>query len=127
MKKAITYWRDEAQEALQVAEHLFEKRDYSYALFFGHLAVEKIMKALYVARKNEQAPAVHNLVRLAEAAEIALDAPRKEALIKITTFNLEARYPDETRSFRKKCTEDFTRVELEKINEVFQWLSRLIP
>ncbi|OPY05728.1 MAG: HEPN domain protein [Syntrophaceae bacterium PtaB.Bin038] len=127
MKKAITYWRDEAKEALQVSEHLFEKRDYSYALFFGHLAVEKILKALYVAKKNEQAPPIHNLVRLAEAAEIALEEPRKDALIKITTFNLEARYPDETRSFRKKCTEDFTRAELENITEVFQWLSRLIP
>jgi HEPN domain-containing protein len=127
VKKAITYWRDEAKEALQVSEHLFEKRDYSYALFFGHLAVEKILKALYVAKKNEQAPPIHNLVRLAEAAEIALEEPRKDALIKITTFNLEARYPDETRSFRKKCTEDFTRAELENITEVFQWLSRLIP
>lgn len=127
MKRAITYWREEAQEALQVAGHLFEMRDYSYALFFGHLAVEKILKALYVVKKNEQAPPIHNLVRLAEAAGIALDAPGKEALIKITTFNLEARYPDETRSFRKKCTEDFTRVELEKIKEVYQWLSRLIP
>lgn len=51
----------------------------------------------------------------------------QDALIKITTFNLEARYPDETRSVRKKCTEDFARVEHEKINEVYSWLSRLIP
>ena len=62
--------------------------------------------------------------RCGEAGE-ALQA--QDALIKITTFNLEARYPDETRSVRKKCTEDFARVEHEKINEVYSWLSRLIP
>ena len=38
------YWMDEAQEALDVTEHLFEKKDYSYALFFGHLAMEKNLK-----------------------------------------------------------------------------------
>ncbi|MEA2085314.1 MAG: AAA family ATPase [Thermodesulfobacteriota bacterium] len=32
----------------------FDKKDYSYALFFGHLAVEKLIKALYV--KNTEVP-----------------------------------------------------------------------
>jgi HEPN domain-containing protein len=40
------YWTDEAQEALNVAGHLFEKQDFSYAPFFGHLALEKLLKAL---------------------------------------------------------------------------------
>lgn len=46
------YWFDEAEEALTVLNHLFEKGDYSYALFFGHLAVEKMLKAVYVSRKK---------------------------------------------------------------------------
>ena len=46
----VEYWLSEAAEALQVADHLVEKGDYSYALFFGHLAVEKALKALYVQR-----------------------------------------------------------------------------
>jgi HEPN domain-containing protein len=127
VKRAITYWHEEAKEALQVADHLYEKQDYSYALFFGHLAIEKMLKALYVARRNEQAPPVHNLVRLAEVAGLAMDSQRKESLVRITTFNLEARYPDESRNFRKKCTEEFTRLELTRIKEVFQWLNNMIP
>ena len=47
-----SYWISEAEEALMVANHLFEKKDYSYALFFGHLAVEKISKAVYVQNKK---------------------------------------------------------------------------
>ena len=43
-----SYWISEADEALTVAEHLFDKKDYSYALFFGHLAIEKILKSIYV-------------------------------------------------------------------------------
>ena len=48
MDEVSRYWVDEAEEALAVLEHLFEKGDYSYALFFGHLAIEKMLKGLYV-------------------------------------------------------------------------------
>jgi HEPN domain-containing protein len=122
MQKTIDYWLEEAEEALKVADHLFEKKDFSYSLFFGHLAVEKIIKAIYVHKKNEHAPQIHNLLRLAEQAGIAMSAEQKEALIIITAFNLESRYPDEKRSFRIKCTEQYTKVELEKIRRIIKWL-----
>lgn len=48
IQRVKKYWVDEAGEALKVAGHLFEKQDFSYALFFGHLALEKLLKALYV-------------------------------------------------------------------------------
>ena len=38
-----SYWITEAKEALTAADHLLEKGDYSYALFFGHLSVEKLL------------------------------------------------------------------------------------
>ena len=48
-EQVTSYWLTEANESLQVAEHLTEKGDYSYALFFGHLAIEKALKAIYAA------------------------------------------------------------------------------
>ncbi|PKL51559.1 MAG: DNA-binding protein [Nitrospira bacterium HGW-Nitrospira-1] len=124
--KVRDFWMEEAAEALQAAWHLHEKKDYSYALFFGHLAVEKILKALYAVRKGEQSPYIHNLVRLAALSDIPLSSGQKMLLIQITDFNLEARYPDEKRSFRKKCTEDFTKDMLNKTEEVFQWLKSML-
>ncbi|MDD5171024.1 MAG: HEPN domain-containing protein [Syntrophales bacterium] len=126
MQKTIDYWREEAEEAMQVAEHLFEKKDYSYALFFGHLAVEKMLKAIYVMKKGEHAPHIHNLLRLAEHSGLLLLQKQKDALIRITAFNLESRYPDEKRSFRNKCDELFTSSELARIAEVFQWLKSIL-
>lgn len=127
IEKVKNYWAEEATEALQVAWHLFEKKDYSYALFFGHLAIEKILKAIYVSEKKEHAPYIHNLVKLAEITNIQLTKAQKEKLIEITTFNLESRYPDERRSFRSKCTQDFTSSELNKTEEIFNWLkSKLV-
>ncbi|HCC69055.1 MAG TPA: DNA-binding protein [Nitrospiraceae bacterium] len=126
IQKVKDYWLEEAEDALRVMQHLFEKGDYSYALFFGHLAVEKILKAVYVIRKGEHAPYLHDLEKLAKHSTIPLTSEQKRLLIQITNFNIEARYPDEKRSFRKKCTEDFTKEMLNKIEEVFQWLKSMI-
>ena len=120
------YWISEAEEALTVSEHLFENQDYSYALFFGHLAIEKIIKALYVDHKKEHAPPIHNLQRLAKLAEIPLDEKRNETLVLISAFNIEARYPDLKRSFRKKCTREYTRHQMHAIKEIFQWLKEML-
>ena len=120
------YWMEEASEALNVAWHLYEKNDYSYALFFGHLAIEKLFKALHVVRKGEHAPYIHNLQRLAEIIGIDVTEEQEESLTRITRFNLEARYPDQKRNFRKMCTKEFTKNELDQIQEMFTWLKSML-
>jgi hypothetical protein len=45
LKGSTQYWAMDAEEALQIADHLIEKSDFSYALFFGHIAIEKILKS----------------------------------------------------------------------------------
>lgn len=121
-KEIIDFWASEAEESLDVAKHLFEKKDYSYSLFFGHLSVEKMIKAVLVKNTNQPAPRSHNLLRLAKEAQIEITDEQKHALIRITAFNLEARYPDYKKEFRKKCTRQFTAMELQKAEEVFVWL-----
>jgi HEPN domain-containing protein len=121
----IDYWNSEAEESLQVAKHLFDKKDYSYALFFGHLALEKLLKAIYVDRKDENVPRVHNLARIAKAANLNVTEDILADLIRITAFNLEARYPDYQKQFRKKCSKEFTKKELDRIDEIFKWLKSI--
>jgi HEPN domain-containing protein len=104
----VAFWTTEAEESLVVAYHLVAKADYSYALFFGHLALEKMLKALYVFRQKQHAPPLHNLLRLARAAELEVDEAAAGQLTTITAFNLEARYPDLKRSFRLVCTPEYT-------------------
>ena len=61
-KLSIQYWLESAEEDWRVSTHLFEESDYHYSLFFGHLTIEKILKAIYVARGNENPPYTHRLV-----------------------------------------------------------------
>ena len=74
---------------------------------------EKLLKAVYTQRLCEHAPPIHNLLRLAKAAGIEPDKDQTEALIAITAFNIESRYPDVKRSFRAKCTPEFTARQMD--------------
>lgn len=125
--RVVTYWITEAAEAFEVAEHLVEKGDYSYALFFGHLAVEKTLKAIYAQRHHEHAPLIHNLLRLARLAGLQPNERQMDTLLTTTAFNIEARYPDLKRAFRAKCTPEFTAQQMTRIEEVLQWLKRHLP
>ena len=122
IKEIESFWIAEAKEALQVADHLMEKDDYSYALFFGHLAIEKLLKALYIVKRKDHAPPIHNLLRLAKIAGITVPVDRVDALIEISAFNIEARYPDIKRTFRKKCNAEYAENQIRVIKEIFQWL-----
>jgi HEPN domain-containing protein len=72
------------------------------------------------------APPIHNLQRLAKLAGITLDENKTDKLILISSFNIEARYPDLKRSFRKKCTQQFTEFQIRTIKEIYEWLKGML-
>ena len=118
----VNYWITSAENDWKVAGHLFEKEDYAYALFFGHLTIEKLLKAFFVSKFDEPPPFTHRLTYLVETTGLKISAEQLELLEIITDFNLEARYPDEKFDFYKKCTKEFTKSNLEKIGEIKEWL-----
>jgi HEPN domain-containing protein len=125
-KQTIQYWLESAEDDWKVSNHLFEKGDYPYSLFFGHLTIEKILKAIYVDRLNESPPYTHRLVYLAEKISLNPTVEQLELLETITDFNMEARYPDEKFSFKKRCTKDFTEKYLRDIQVIREWLLKKI-
>jgi len=125
-REKIDYWMKSAAYDWAVAGHLYEKGDYPYALFLGHLTIEKSLKALYIDKINKTPPFVHRLTYLAEKIDLDLSQERLEMMEIITDFNLEARYPDEKFSFHKKCTKEFTNANMKMIEELKKWLLQQI-
>ncbi len=123
MKKEelILYWIDSSDRDFLAMIHLYEKGDYSWALFVGHLVVEKLLKAWYVQNFSNTPPFIHDLVRLAEKGGLTLDEDQKDMLDTISTFNLRARYDDYKMEFHRKCTREFTAKWLDQIKEVREW------
>ena len=63
-KKIIEYWEKNAKQDYKTFNHLYEKKDYTWCLFIGHLIIEKILKALYVKKFKKESPYTHNLLIL---------------------------------------------------------------
>jgi len=122
----IKYWTDTSNQDYITMINLYESKDFHWSLFIGHLVIEKLLKALYVKKIDINAPKIHDLLRLAEKANIQLTYEQQDILDIITTFNISARYPDYTQSFYKKCTQEFTYDNIERIKEMRLWLLELL-
>jgi HEPN domain-containing protein len=124
VKKTIQYWMEGADYDLDVAAAMFEKGKYPYALFMGHLALEKLLKALAVKATGNHAPYTHSLPLLAEKTGLKIPQKTMRALARSMEFHFEARYPNDQKIFYRKCTKAFTTRNLQKMNEVFTWLKQ---
>ncbi len=123
----VNYWRESAKHDLESAESIFDSGSYDWCLFIGHLALEKILKAIFVDRNNNNMPPkIHNLVRLAELSKIEIDEDQKFLLDKINDFNIQTRYPDYKLKFYKRCDAEYTNKYLAKIKEFYTWFSSLL-
>jgi len=127
-EQLVTHWVNSAEEDFITVKILFDNKRYTYALFWGHLVIEKLFKALYakVNDKTPIAPKSHNLVFLAEKCNLKIDDEKADVLFSVTRFNIEARYEDEKQQFYKQCTKDFTADGIKKIKELREWLKELI-
>lgn len=123
----VAYWIQGAEEDLSAAESLYAAGKYNWCLFIAHLVLEKMLKALFVLRNdNKVPPRTHNLVKLAERAQLQLSDEKRFFLDEVSSFNLEARYPDYKKEFYKKCSKEFTLNYLIEIKESVQWVKSLI-
>jgi HEPN domain-containing protein len=123
----LQYWIESSDTDFSAMEHLFEKADYAWALFVGHLVLEKLIKAWYVHNVGINPPFIHDLVRLAEKADLALSEGQKDILDTVSTFNLRACYDDYKREFHRKCTRDFTKKWMDEIRGMRTWLREKLP
>ncbi len=120
------YWIDLAQRDLATMEKLFTMEEFTWSLFMGQLVLEKMLKALYAQNVDQSVPRIHDLARLAILAKIEVPEDELDNLDTISTFNMNARYPDEKLSFYKTCTPEYASQYFEIIGRLYLWMMSLI-
>jgi HEPN domain-containing protein len=127
IKEIEKYWVVSSDEDMETAIVLFKNKKYVHSMFFLHLTVEKMLKALFVRKNKREAPFGHNLQSLAQKIpDIPFEKGHIETFSKITTFNIATRYDDYKRNFYKICTGDFAANYLRIGKELIQWLKSLM-
>ena len=123
-EKLVKHWLESADNDYKTMLDLFGTKNYHWALFMGHLVIEKSLKALCVSKVGEFPPMIHDLRRIAEKAGLELSSEKVNSLDAITRFNINARYDDYKQSFFKLCTEDFTNRWIQNITDTKEWIKQ---
>jgi HEPN domain-containing protein len=125
-EQVIAHWIESSNEDQETMQILYNSKKYAWALFIGHIAIEKLLKAIYISKFSRNAPFTHNLYRLAEESGLVLTPEIADKLDFITTFNIEARYDDYKKEFFSLCTPEFTEIWLNNILELIKWLRKAL-
>jgi HEPN domain-containing protein len=126
IEKIKDHWITTSNDDFETMKQLYESKSYSWALFLGHISVEKSLKAMYVKLHKKHAPTIHNLYRLAELCNVELSDEYSDWLDAITSFNINARYDDYKREFYNLCTPAYTRLWIDRIKELRIWIKKTL-
>ncbi len=125
-EEIIQFWVNSSDDNYKSMLNMFNTGEYMWALFTGHLAIEKLLKAYYVKAIDKDVPRIHDLYKLSIKAGLELSDEQKDSLQYVTLFNIETRYEDYRNDFNKKCSREFAEKNIEKIKGLRVWLKEKI-
>jgi len=125
-KKVINYWFGSAEHNYETSKFLLKGKRNPECLFFCHLMIEKVLKALVVQQTKTHAPHTHQLVNLAKLAKIDLSSDQINDLTTITEFNIATRYNEVKFDFYKKSTKVYTEKYFAISKKLYLWLKKQI-
>ena len=126
VERIKNHWIETSNDDFKTINKLFQSKTYNWALFIGHISVEKLLKALYVKLRARHAPAIHNLYRLSELCGIELTEKYSDWLDTITSFNINARYEDYKKEFYHLCTRKYAELWIDRIKELRKWIKKML-
>lgn len=123
-KELVDFWIESSDRDYESMIKNYESKQYTWALFIGHLVLEKLLKGIYakINKDKPYPPKIHNLNMIAEKCGLELDERKTKILFTCNSFNISARYEDYKNEFYKKCTEEYTKEQIDNIKEVRTWL-----
>lgn len=122
----IKFWLESSDRDYESMIKNYEVNQYTWALFIGHLVLEKLLKGIYakVNKDNPYPPKIHNLNIIAEKCGLKLSEKQTKILFTCNSFNISARYEDYKNEFYKKCTKEYTKEQINNIKEMREWLKK---
>ena len=125
-EELMQYWLKTAKHDYDTMLGLYGIKRYSDCLFYGHIVLEKVLKALVVKNTKKAAPPIHDLVRLQEIAGLGFSESTVDLLDQINEFNMRTRYPELKLDFYKKCTANYAKKYFEQIKKIYKELCQKI-
>ncbi|HUT04481.1 MAG TPA: HEPN domain-containing protein [bacterium] len=115
-------WIDGAEEALRIAEQQLDSGRHLWAIFFCHLAIEKMLKAAVIHKTGQLAPKTHHLLHLLKLSGLCPPAETLTFLRRMNMLSVPTRYPEDQEDIRRTFDHDRTQGFLDKTIEAIRWI-----
>ena len=112
---------------MDTAQCMFDGGRCFYCIFMCHLAIEKALKGLYRAKLRSDPPKVHDLLFLANRAQLAPPPELKDLLYELDGLSIPTRYPDELKKMTVTYNQQSTEPMLARARKALQWLKAQLP
>lgn len=94
VREEVKDWYEGALVDLEEAKSALANGRYNWALFAAHQAVEKALRAGFMALRRARAPKTHDLVRLMEGLGLEIPEGLKMEISELSPYYTIARYPN---------------------------------
>jgi HEPN domain-containing protein len=122
VEKVFQYWLSSSDNDYDAMLNLYQSENYNWALFLGHIVLEKLIKAYFVKMTETHALHTHNLRLLAKKSGLELTPDMMLQFDVITGFNINARYDTYKEDFHKRCTPEFSAEWIKNIKNIRSWI-----
>ncbi|MDK2984509.1 MAG: hypothetical protein PWQ96_151 [Clostridia bacterium] len=126
-QEQVKEWLAISEEDLQVAELCYNGGKFLHCAYMCQQAVEKTLKAL-INTGGITPPPIHNLPDLAIEGEVwdTMNSEQHMFLRALTTYAIEARYPERKRKLYEQCTRDEAEKLLSNSKGMVEWIRSIV-
>ncbi len=120
----IEYWLGIADYDLDTAEAMYSTGRWLYVAFMCHQVIEKTLKAYWCATQEDEPPYIHNHKRLADGCGLysRMSMEQKDFLNTVTTYNIEARYPESKDALARKLDKEACLFIIDNTKTLQTWI-----
>lgn len=128
MRKATEQWIKIAEDDLDTAGILLDKKKYLESMFFCQQSVEKYLKSIYQEENNKTPPRVHDLVKLAKLLTDTSTVLEEfqNLLIILSEYYIETRYPKERIRLKEQLNPRYCKKTYQEVKEVIKCLQQIV-
>ena len=117
-------WLKQSDYDFETAKSMFRVGKYIYCVFMCHLAVEKILKGLYLKSIHRDAPKTHRLLYLLETQELKIAGKHGDFLEMLDEVSVPTRYPQQLELLLEQYNKIRTQSILRMTKEVLKCLRK---
>ena len=122
----VQKWLYHVREDISAADCLFSNKHWLYVGFLCHQAIEKALKAYYVANNEDDPPYTHSHTRLLSICGLTdeLTDEQLRFIALMAPLYIEARYPEYKAETARVLNEDTCRHIIKTTKELIQWIEQ---